>query len=102
MGKSIEQRAEERARRKEEKARKKAGSVISAAEGMDTPEQELLAAFDQDRDPESNRKRGFRSIVSTQQAMPILDIRDDIVVLKDGTYVKLMEFSPINFELRSP
>ena len=54
------------------------------------------------REQEPTRRKAFRSISSTQQAMPILDVRDDIVVLKDGTYVKLMEFSPINFELRSP
>ena len=43
-----------------------------------------------------------KSIQSTQQALPILDVRDDIVVMKDGACVKLMEFSPINFELRAP
>ena len=42
-----------------------------------------------------------RSIQSTQQVLPILDVRDDVVVMKDGTCVKLMEFSPINFELRT-
>ncbi len=53
-------------------------------------------------DDNRSAKDSFRNIISTQQVMPILDVRDDIVVLKDGTYVKLMEFSPINFELRSP
>ena len=51
----------------------------------------------------AKQRRGFerRSIQSTQQALPILDVRDDVVVMKDGTCVKLMEFSPINFELRT-
>ncbi len=44
----------------------------------------------------------LKSVASTQQFLPVLDVRDDIVLLKDGTYAKLMEFSPINFELRSP
>ena len=43
-----------------------------------------------------------KSIKSTQQVMPVLDVRDDIIITKDQQYMKLMEFSPINFELRSP
>ena len=106
MGKSREERAEERARKREERKRKKALKKAEkdglSAGRPEIPEQELLDAIREDRDAESGRNRGFRSIVSTQQAMPILDVRDDIVILKDGTFVKLMEFSPINFELRSP
>lgn len=106
MGKSVEERAEERARKREERKRKKALKKAEkdglSAGRPEIPEQELLDAIREDRDAESGRNRGFRSIVSTQQAMPILDVRDDIVILKDGTFVKLMEFSPINFELRSP
>lgn len=48
------------------------------------------------------KDKGIKNIISTQQAMPILDVRDDIIITKDQRYVKLMEFSPINFELRSP
>ena len=44
----------------------------------------------------------LKNIASTQQYMPILDVRDDIIITKDERYIKLMEFSPINFELRSP
>ena len=106
MGKSREERAEERARKREERKRKKALKKANkdgpSAGKPEIPEQELLDAIREDQDSDSGRNRGFRSIVSTQQAMPILDVRDDIVILKDGTYVKLMEFSPINFELRSP
>ena len=32
----------------------------------------------------------------------MLGIRDGIIITKDGEYVKLMEISPVNFELRSP
>lgn len=43
-----------------------------------------------------------KSLVSTQAYLPILDVRNDIIITKDERYIKLMEFSPINFELRSP
>ena len=106
MGKTIEERAEERARAREEKLRKRAvkksGHADSPGQNVKMPERELLDALGKNGDPGAGRHRRFRSISSTQQAMPILDVRDDIVVLKDGTYAKLMEFSPINFELRSP
>ena len=39
----------------------------------------------------------LKNIASTQQYMPILDVRDDIIITKDERYIKLMEFSPINF-----
>lgn len=45
----------------------------------------------------------MKQITSTQEFMNVLDIRDDIIITQNPTqYVKLMEFSPINFELRSP
>ena len=47
----------------------------------------------------SNTKK---KIMSTQQFLPVLDVRGDIVITKDGRYVKIMELLPINFELRSP
>lgn len=46
--------------------------------------------------------RKIKNLISTQQYLPILDVRDDIIITKDERYIKLMEFSPINFELRSP
>lgn len=103
--KSIEERAERRAEEKERRLREKtvrktnkAGNRLESV----IPEKELLNALDDGERTESGSKGSFRSISSTQQTMPILDVRDDIVIQKDGTYVKLMEFSPINFELRSP
>lgn len=48
------------------------------------------------------KKPKLKSLTSTQQFLPVLDVRDDIIVTKDERYFKLMEFSPINFELRSP
>ena len=43
----------------------------------------------------------LKKLISTQQFLPIEEVRGDIVCLRDGTMVKCMEFSPINFELRS-
>ena len=37
---------------------------------------------------------------STQMWSPVKDLRDGVVITKDGRYVQLLEFSPINFELR--
>lgn len=37
---------------------------------------------------------------STQMWSPVRDLRDGIVVTKDGRYVQILEFSPINFDLR--
>ena len=43
----------------------------------------------------------IRKLTSTQNFSPVRDVRDGIVITRDGGFVKLMEFSPINFELRS-
>lgn len=101
MGKSIEERAEERAAKKEEKRRQK--ELKKKKRAGTSPEAQEDPSTNEDSEAQSKSRGGkLRSLVSTQQPIPILDVRDDIVVLKDGTYVKLMEFSPINFELRSP
>ena len=47
-------------------------------------------------------KDNLREIESTQQILPIQDVRDDLIVTKQMEYYKLMEVSPINFELRAP
>lgn len=43
----------------------------------------------------------IKKIVSCQAFSPIKDVRDGIIVTKKGSFVKLMEFAPINFSLRS-
>ncbi len=40
-------------------------------------------------------------IKSTQSFSPVKDVQNGIIITKDGDYVKIMEFSPINFLLRS-
>ena len=38
---------------------------------------------------------------STQSFLPVKDIREGIILTEDDRYVKIIEFSPINFSLRS-
>ena len=38
---------------------------------------------------------------STQKWIPIQDIRDGIIITKDGRYVKILEVMPVNFHLKS-
>lgn len=47
------------------------------------------------------KQKKIKKIVSCQAFSPIKDIRDGIIVTKKGNFVKLMEFAPINFSLRS-
>lgn len=39
---------------------------------------------------------------STQKWIPIADIQDGVVILKDGHYIKVLEVLPVNFALKSP
>ena len=38
---------------------------------------------------------------STQKWIPVLDIRNGVVITKDGRYVKILEVMPVNFHLKS-
>lgn len=46
-------------------------------------------------------KQKLLQIQSTQGFSPIRDVLNGIIVTKNGDFVKLMEFTPINFNLRS-
>ncbi|MFP5522038.1 VirB4 family type IV secretion system protein [Peptococcus simiae] len=48
-----------------------------------------------------NKKQELEQIVSTQSFSPIRDVKDGIIITKDGRFIKLMEVMPINFSLRS-
>lgn len=102
MSRSVEGHAGKKVRQKREKPLRKENRLGAIKNEPTAPENDLLNALEEPDKANSKNKGGVRCISSTQQVMPILDVRDDIVILKDGTYVKLMEFSPINFELRSP
>ena len=39
---------------------------------------------------------------STQKWLPVADIRDGVIITKDGRFIKLMEVLPVNFYLLSP
>lgn len=47
------------------------------------------------------KKKELKEIVSTQSFSPIRDVKDGIILTKDGRFIKVMEFLPINFNLRS-
>lgn len=47
------------------------------------------------------RKGKLQTIQSTQDLSPLIDIKDGIIITKDGRYYKLLEFTPINFGLLS-
>lgn len=49
----------------------------------------------------AGRRRRPEPIRSTQMFSPVRDVRDGIIITKDSRFVKVMEFSPINFGLRS-
>jgi len=38
---------------------------------------------------------------STQKWVPVQDIRDGVIITKDGRYVKILEIMPVNFHLKS-
>lgn len=48
----------------------------------------------------SNKKpKKLKTLYSTQMWSPIRDIKDGIIITKEGRFVKVMEFAPINFGL---
>lgn len=47
------------------------------------------------------KKNSLQTITSTQSFCPVADVKDGILILKDGRFVRILEFSPINFMLRS-
>ena len=66
------------------------------------PQEEPQMQENEVRQPEqvSDSSDKLMKLNSTQMWSPIKDLRDGIVITKDGRYVQLLEFSPINFELR--
>ena len=49
----------------------------------------------------NKKSNKLKQIKSTQAFSPIRDVRDGIIITKDGRFVKILEFTPINFGLRS-
>lgn len=47
-----------------------------------------------------DRSKKMTILESTQMWSPVKDVLDGIVITKDGRYVQIMEFAPINFLLR--
>lgn len=57
-------------------------------------------AMQEVQEEESEKKNKLITLSSTQMWSPVKDIKDGIVITKDGRYVQILEFSPINFHLR--
>ena len=77
-------------------------SKKSEAKKQSKAEKKASKALEKEAEKQlSGKKEKLLQIVSTQGFSPILDIRDGIILTKDGRYVKLLEFTPINFGLRS-
>lgn len=51
------------------------------------------------REPSEKKNTKLATIESTQMWSPVRDVKDGIVLTKDGRYVQILEFSPINFLL---
>lgn len=70
-----------------------------------TEKKEKKTKKEQKAKAESTSKKksnaNLEKIRSTQIFSPIQDVRDGIIITKDKHFVKVMEFSPINFGLRS-
>lgn len=60
-----------------------------------------LASLRKNKKEKEEKARELVQITSTQAFSPIRDIRDGIIITKDGRFVKIMEFAPINFGLRA-
>ncbi len=52
--------------------------------------------------PLPEKKQAKKKSHSTEELIPVKDIRNGIVELTDGRYIKILEVEPINFLLRSP
>lgn len=50
---------------------------------------------------EKNKEKKIQQIKSVQAFSPIRDVKNGVICTKGGRFVKLLEFSPINFGLRS-
>lgn len=48
-----------------------------------------------------SKNKKLMKLQSTQDYLPIRDVRDGIVIMRDGRFVKIMEFAPVNFNLLS-
>lgn len=49
--------------------------------------------------PQKEKPKKLKTLSSTQMWSPIRDIKNGVVITKDGRFVKILEFAPINFNL---
>lgn len=50
---------------------------------------------------QAKNKNNLPTLTSTQMWSPVWDVRDGIVITKDWRYIKILEFAPINFVMRT-
>lgn len=56
---------------------------------------------DKTKQTKETKKNKVNIRQSMQSFSPIKDVKDGIILTKDGRYIKIMEFSPVNFMLKS-
>lgn len=49
---------------------------------------------------EEVQAKKLKYLQSVQSFSPVREVKDGVICLKDGRYIKLLEFSPVNFNLR--
>ena len=96
---------------KKKKAKKAAKSAKESAQkpkkkkaesNIDAPKKEKSkpSKKKEKKDSSKNQKK-IATLKSTQIFSPIREVRDGIIITKSGDFIKLLEFSSINFMLRS-
>ena len=105
---AAEQKELEKQKRKEEKKNKKANRSDNAKA---TPQEQRNASAKTEKPscrktaktPIKGHKKSSKiaTLKSTQIFSPIREVRDGIIITKDGDFIKLLEFSSINFMLRN-
>lgn len=74
-----------------------AGTSVVEEEVADKPKDGKKA-----RRSKEPSKGKMKTITSTQESSNVVDVKDGVIVTKDGLYFKILEFLPVNFKLVSP
>lgn len=77
-----------------EPAEQKAVTVDDPAAGSESEEAP--------KEKKRGKKKDLPTLESTQMWSPIRDVKDGIIITKDGNFIMVLEFAPINFLLLPP
>jgi type IV secretory pathway VirB4 component len=72
-----------------------------ASETKEKPPKKADKAPKAKKKAESSGTKKIQKMTSTQMFSPIREVRDGIIITKSGDFVKVLEFSSINFSLRN-